>query len=183
MISSAALAHNGKIIAAVPKSRKMIDFLADMVEKSAKQDFLTVIDNGTMIHCLRSGDVMVFCETKEKSKHRTCNAFLLSVDEHFKKIEKPTPSKITTLLKDRLKYYNDPRNDKIISTQKKVDELKDVMIDNIEKILERGQKLSDLQQSVQDLDDTSNLFRKDTRKMKWWYWFLYIVTGAWIFGN
>jgi synaptobrevin family protein YKT6 len=55
--------------------------------------------------------------------------------------------------------------DKLLAVQKKLDEIKEIMYANIEKVLERGENLEVLAAKAQDLSDSSKLFLRDTQKM------------------
>ena len=48
-----------------------------------------------------------------------------------------------------------------------VDETTQIMKNNIEKILDRDEKLGDLETKTQDLVDGSHRFQKKTNKLKW----------------
>ena len=79
-------------------------------------------------------------------------------------------------LKRKLKEYNNPSNDKIVLLQERVDQVLDVMMDNIDKVLERGDKLEVLQQTSEDLALTAQQFKKGTFKLKWYQrWKLFII--------
>ncbi len=175
------MAHNGVVIASIPKASQMMNFLLDMLEKNPEEHLLRVVDGkDKMVHVLRKGEVMVFAETNKKDEFRICNAFLVDVDEEFQKLEKKKSSQVKTLLKERLKFYNDPKNDKITSVQRKLDNVKETMIDNMEKMMRNYQVTQSTQVAAQEIGDTANLFKKDTTKMLWWHRFLYILSGAWL---
>lgn len=57
----------------------------------------------------------------------------------------------------------------------KVEDVKDVMIDNIEKILDRGEKLDHLTQTTDDIVDQAQQFSRGTRKLKNNMWARYII--------
>jgi Flp pilus assembly protein TadB len=48
----------------------------------------------------------------------------------------------------------------------RVDELKDVMIDNIDKVVQRGERLEDLVQSTDDLAQNARVFKRGATKVK-----------------
>lgn len=60
---------------------------------------------------------------------------------------------------------------KVASVQKKVDEVKNIMVENIEKVLERGEKLEVLQDKTDDLRFQAEKFQKTGRQLRskfWW---------------
>lgn len=55
--------------------------------------------------------------------------------------------------------------------QSKVDEVKDVMVQNVKKVMDRGEKLDDLMDRAEDLEIKADQFRsttKEVRKKFWW---------------
>jgi synaptobrevin family protein YKT6 len=67
--------------------------------------------------------------------------------------------KIVLLSKDRLK------DDKITKIQGQLDSTKDIMVDNIDKILQRGEKLDVLVLKSEELELLSRKFVNDTKKL------------------
>ncbi|XP_009581752.1 PREDICTED: vesicle-associated membrane protein 4, partial [Fulmarus glacialis] len=64
-----------------------------------------------------------------------------------------------------------PRNDKIRHVQNQVDEVIDVMQENITKVIERGERLDDLQDKSESLSDNATAFSnraKQLRRQMWW---------------
>lgn len=69
--------------------------------------------------------------------------------------------------------YQSPYN-KLDATRQKVDDLKDVMHKNIEIVIDRGQKIDDLEQKAVDLEHGASKFKDNSSalksKMRWQYW-------------
>ncbi|XP_041485399.1 vesicle-associated membrane protein 7-like [Lytechinus pictus] len=62
-------------------------------------------------------------------------------------------------------------NDKVAVLQNQVDEVKDIMTVNIDKVLSRGEKLDDLLSKTEDLEASAKTFQKTARKVNdkmWW---------------
>lgn len=67
-------------------------------------------------------------------------------------------------------YGPDP-NSKLKQSQAQVDEVVDIMRTNVEKVLERDQKLSDLNQRADELQSGANQFEQQAKRLKrklWW---------------
>ncbi|CRG94969.1 SNARE protein, putative [Plasmodium gallinaceum] len=62
------------------------------------------------------------------------------------------------------KYQNPSEADKLSKVQKDLDEVKDVMLKNIEDLLQRGEKLDDLMKKSQDLSNSSYQFYRQAKK-------------------
>ncbi|XP_059989244.1 vesicle-associated membrane protein 4 isoform X3 [Lagenorhynchus albirostris] len=64
-----------------------------------------------------------------------------------------------------------PRNEKIKHVQNQVDEVIDVMQENITKVIERGERLDELQDKSESLSDNATAFSnrsKQLRRQMWW---------------
>uniref|UniRef100_A0A3Q3VPM5 V-SNARE coiled-coil homology domain-containing protein n=1 Tax=Mola mola TaxID=94237 RepID=A0A3Q3VPM5_MOLML len=64
-----------------------------------------------------------------------------------------------------------PPNDKIKQVQSQVDEVIDVMQENISKVIERGERLDDLQDKSESLSDNASAFSsraKQLHRRMWW---------------
>jgi vesicle-associated membrane protein 4 len=59
-------------------------------------------------------------------------------------------------------------DDKIRQNQIQVDDLKITMKDNMVKVLDRGQKLEDLEQSANNLENQASMFQVTSKKVKKW---------------
>jgi len=69
---------------------------------------------------------------------------------------------LSTLLS---KYQNPDSADPLLKIDKDLKETKEIMLQNVEKILERGEKIEDLVQKTSDLSDSSKLFVKQAEKL------------------
>ncbi|XP_069497344.1 vesicle-associated membrane protein 4 isoform X1 [Ambystoma mexicanum] len=64
-----------------------------------------------------------------------------------------------------------PNNDRIRHVQNQVDEVIDVMQENITKVIERGERLDELQDKSESLSDNATVFSsrsKSLRRQMWW---------------
>eukprot|EP01089_Gocevia_fonbrunei_P017082 TRINITY_DN5453_c0_g1_i1.p1 TRINITY_DN5453_c0_g1~~TRINITY_DN5453_c0_g1_i1.p1 ORF type:complete len:153 (+),score=21.68 TRINITY_DN5453_c0_g1_i1:323-781(+) len=77
-------------------------------------------------------------------------------------------SDFARVLKSQMSYYSyDPSVDKIQNVQTKLEETKQVMVENIDRILERGERIELLVDKASDLSDSSFKFTAASRKLKW----------------
>ncbi|GCB65254.1 vesicle-associated membrane protein 8 [Scyliorhinus torazame] len=68
-------------------------------------------------------------------------------------------------------YTVDPGPEKLSSLQGQVNDVKGIMSQNIEKVLERGEKLDDLITKTDDLQASADSFQKTSTKIArkmWW---------------
>jgi synaptobrevin homolog YKT6 len=65
-----------------------------------------------------------------------------------------------------IKRYQEPTQvDNITKIQKDLDETREVMVQNIEKVIARGEKLDDLLDKTNDLSESSKVFVKRSKAM------------------
>eukprot|EP00760_Papus_ankaliazontas_P024294 PhM_4_TR2214/c0_g1_i1/m.33125/K08515/VAMP7; vesicle-associated membrane protein 7 len=90
-------------------------------------------------------------------------------------------------LKHQMDYFNDPRNDKVRHIRAQIDETKQIMVENIERLLDRGDHIDSLVQKTDNLRDEASTFKKSAvtlkRQMWWkkvWMWaiIIFIVLAA-----
>jgi len=69
-------------------------------------------------------------------------------------------------LTNLIELSQDPTKiDKLLEVKQKLEEITVIMYENIEKVLERGERLDDLVAKTEDLDAAAKLFFKDTKKV------------------
>ncbi|XP_033643976.1 vesicle-associated membrane protein 7-like [Asterias rubens] len=79
----------------------------------------------------------------------------------------------SNVLSQEMDHYSHMKesNSKVSALQNQVDEVKDIMIQNIDNVLSRGEKLDDLMQKTEDLEASAQSFQKSARrvsnKYKW----------------
>eukprot|EP01136_Pigoraptor_vietnamica_P013553 Opistho-1_new@54697 len=64
-----------------------------------------------------------------------------------------------------------PSNDKLQKTKQEVDEVVGIMKNNVDKVLERDAKLTDLQDKSEALRDGAERFKTTSRKLKRKMWY------------
>eukprot|EP01006_Ploeotia_vitrea_P029260 TRINITY_DN61833_c0_g1_i3.p2 TRINITY_DN61833_c0_g1~~TRINITY_DN61833_c0_g1_i3.p2 ORF type:complete len:106 (-),score=52.87 TRINITY_DN61833_c0_g1_i3:56-373(-) len=62
------------------------------------------------------------------------------------------------------KYQNPKEADKIMKIQKNLDDIKDIMVKNIDQVLANGTQLEELMDKSEDLSATSKTFYKQAKK-------------------
>jgi len=75
------------------------------------------------------------------------------------------------VLQQQMEKFNAQKNDKIAKIQEEVSQVKDVMIKNIDKVLERGEKIDLLVDKTEVLDQHAHKFKKGSTRLRramWW---------------
>ncbi len=86
------------------------------------------------------------------------------------------------VLAKQMDYWSDPKNDKIQQMKKDIDETKNIMVQNIEKVLERGERIDLLVTRTEEMNEQSYKFKSGATELKkklWWknikLWIVIIV--------
>eukprot|EP00758_Cryptobia_borreli_P010894 Tbor_TRINITY_DN5611_c0_g2::TRINITY_DN5611_c0_g2_i1::g.9078::m.9078/K08515/VAMP7; vesicle-associated membrane protein 7 len=151
-----------KVLESIPKNTR------DKRCISHNNLFYNIIGDGTFIY---------MCVTDESFSRLTAFNFLNAVKNNCDRgARKPTEMHQT--LKCDTDFYSDPQNDKITKIKTDIAQVKEVMIDNIEKILERGEKIDTLVDKTESLHFQAQRFETNARTLKWNMWKKRIIITA-----
>lgn len=133
--------------------------------------FHVVIENGTIF----------MCATDAQFRKTRAFAFLEEIQSRFTggsltvRAVTARPMELQrdfgAVLASNMKKYSADTGDNITRLQAQVEEVRGVMTQNIEKVLEREEKLGDLIEKTGDLEASANSFKKTARaahKVMWW---------------
>lgn len=127
---------------------------------SAKRSYTS---RDTTFNYVTGDGLLVLCVADATTPRRVCFAFIERVRAECvvrKGIDR-------SFLKSEMEFFStNPEADKIRRVQAQVDDVKEVMLDNLDKILTRGEKLEDIDRKTDDLRDQSNLFNRQAKKLK-----------------
>lgn len=115
----------------------------------------------------------LYCSMVVNNKYplRLCKNIAINLIDDFSKIYSNYCVRKDSLLDDKLikKYITDyekpETSDKIEKVKKDLDDVKDIMVENITVLLNRGEKIDDLVEKTNDLSESSKRFYKTTKKM------------------
>ncbi|CAD8136641.1 unnamed protein product [Paramecium octaurelia] len=80
-------------------------------------------------------------------------------------------SQFSTEQKNKIEYYNSPQADKLRMVSDNIQQTKDVMMENLDKILERGEKIDILVQKTDQMVMISTTMKQNAttlRRKMWW---------------
>jgi len=128
-----------------------------------------------------SDQVTYLCMADEEFGRRIPFAFLEDIKNRFQATYgdrgKSAPAfamneDFSRVLKNLMDYYShNPNADKINRIKGEVDEVKSVMVQNIEKVLERGERIELLVDKTENLSQNAFKFKKSSTQLKramWW---------------
>eukprot|EP01004_Peranema_trichophorum_P008433 NODE_7188_length_801_cov_159.171091_g6581_i0.p1 GENE.NODE_7188_length_801_cov_159.171091_g6581_i0~~NODE_7188_length_801_cov_159.171091_g6581_i0.p1 ORF type:complete len:207 (-),score=9.59 NODE_7188_length_801_cov_159.171091_g6581_i0:114-734(-) len=162
----AAIAHHNEVIAEHPE--KEYPKLAEVCQRIVAQIPLnekrkkTFDEDTYKFHYSSLGQRVYICVAHKEVPLRICYAFLDSLEPLLNK-DFNSPKKI---LKERMDFANDPANDKIGNLQTEIDEVKDVMMENIDRVLQRGERLDNLANKTNQLMENAQDFHRSARTLK-----------------
>lgn len=111
------------------------------------------------------------CVADEEYPQRVCFGLISQTMQKFEDKVKDKWAKVSKdqeveppFMKEDLETFQDPKNDKICKIQRDLDDIKDIMHNNIEEILKRGETLDALMEKSDDLSMTSKQFYKKAKK-------------------
>jgi vesicle-associated membrane protein 7 len=161
---------DGELKAEYPSGKeKLRDVIVEKVlPKLAPSDHKrTLTQKEFEFHYKREGPVTIFCVANTDTKKRVCWNFIDEVAKTYLELgATPSKKKIKEMLKKVLTKWNDPNSDQITVLNEKIDEVKGVMIDNIDKLIDRGEKLEKLVDDTDKLSEDADKFKSTAKKVK-----------------
>jgi vesicle-associated membrane protein 7 len=128
--------------------------------------FHYIVNNGMTFLCMASDD----------TRRRITFSFLEDVMETWRKaysnIEQTALAfslndVFGPILKQKMDHFsNNPNSDNIAVVQARIDSVKDIMVENIDQVLQRGEKIELLVDKTEQLNATAYKFEKTSRTLK-----------------
>lgn len=135
-------------------------------------NYHTVVDSGFVYICVGDEDAgrrMPYNFLDELKQNFVASSSLVMRSESAAPFE--FNREFRQVLADLMEKHNSGKGDNVTALQNQVHEVTGIMKQNVEKVLERGEKLDDLVDKTDDLQASSNTFkvtsRKISRKMFW----------------
>lgn len=144
---------------------------------------MTYVYDQHVFHYIVEGGICYLCMSDELNKHRVPYAFLQDMRDNFiskygitaplKAIAFSMNEEFSKVIESRMEYYNSGSVaiDKIGDVQNQIEEVKEVMVQNIEKVLERGEKIELLVDKTDRLNQQAFRFESTSRNLRralWW---------------
>uniref|UniRef100_A0A8C4NKI8 Vesicle-associated membrane protein 7 n=1 Tax=Eptatretus burgeri TaxID=7764 RepID=A0A8C4NKI8_EPTBU len=131
---------------------------------------LTYSHNNYLFHYISQDRIVYLCITDDDFERSKAFAFLTEVERRFRttygsRAQTALPyamsSEFSSVLASQMRYHSD----KITQVQGQVDELKGIMVKNIDLIADRGEKLELLINKTESLVDSSVTFKRSSRNL------------------
>ncbi|KAG9456196.1 hypothetical protein H6P81_000704 [Aristolochia fimbriata] len=134
-----------------------------------------------IFHVKRTDGLTVLCMADDSAGRRIPFAFLEDIHGRFVKtygrgvhtaLAYAMNEEFSRVLSQQMDYYsNDPNADRINRMKGEMNQVRNVMIENIDKVLERGDRLELLVDKTTTMQGNTFRFRKQARRFKnaaWW---------------
>jgi vesicle-associated membrane protein 7 len=124
--------------------------------------------------------ITYFCATDSDDKYRIPFAFLEEIKGTFRRqyggeahtaVAFAYDKEFKPVVHERATFYNtNPESDTISRVQNQLDQVREVMVENIDKLLERGENIELLLDKTEDLNENAFKFRKQSKKLHYKMW-------------
>ena len=141
---------------------------------------MTLVHDEYVFHYIVENGICYMCMSDEKNKHRIPFAFLedtknrflaeFGLEEAQQAIAFAMNEAFKGTLAERMEYFNsdeaDRNIDNIGTVKSQIDEVRDNMVQNIERVLERGEKIELLVDRTNDLNQQAFRFESSSRQLR-----------------
>eukprot|EP00667_Euglena_gracilis_P020321 EG_transcript_21972 len=122
----------------------------------------TFEEPGHKFHYISSGGLVFVCAAHRDAALRRCYAFL----EGLQKAVAPDLRNAKKVLVEQMAYHNNPANDKLDSLKGELHQVTEVMSENIERVLKRGQDLDAMADKSEELAVGAQQFNAGARRLR-----------------
>mmetsp|Transcript_1495 Transcript_1495/g.2815 ORF Transcript_1495/g.2815 Transcript_1495/m.2815 type:complete len:224 (+) Transcript_1495:163-834(+) len=144
---------------------------------------MTYVYDEYTFHYVVEGGICFLCMSDEQNKHRVPFAFLQDMKDLFTQkygMEVPQLAiafslneEFSRIIKERMEYYNNAGSavDNLAAVKNQIEDVKGVMVENIERVLERGEKIELLVDKTDRLNQQAFKFEASSRNLRramWW---------------
>jgi vesicle-associated membrane protein 7 len=123
-------------------------------------------------HTVVATNIIFLCITEADYRQGLAYQFLDKVREAYISNRGPNANdSMQAHLRREMDFFNSPKADKLKNLQTEIAGVKDIMIDNIEHLMERGERIDSLCSRTSELADESHEFFDNSRTLRrkmWW---------------
>ncbi|GFO41821.1 vesicle-associated membrane protein [Plakobranchus ocellatus] len=143
----------------------------------------TYTSNNYDFHCLIENGLLFVCATDSGVKKQQPYGFLAEIKRRFQSGQLASRAitagpgdldgEFDFVLSQQMQKFSQPgagSSGALSAVQAQVEEVKGVMSQNIERVLQRGDKLEDLMDKAEDLEAGAATFQKTSKKIRKRYW-------------
>lgn len=135
---------------------------------------MSYIYDSYMFHYIVENHITYLCMSDDSSKTRIAFTFLEDIMKQFQSTFGTRAmtaiafslSSFNSVLQKRMDYFNSNENDTMSAIHTKIEDVKQVMVKNIDMIMERGEKLEILVEKADKLNSEAFKFERSSRSLK-----------------
>jgi len=148
--------------------------------KSDKDSKLSYIYDKYIFHYMVSDHLIYLCMSDEEFSRVAAFEFLAEIQQSFTSkfgqrakvaIAFAYNADFGPVLQRTMKKFNSSNNDPVAKIREEVDQVKNVMIQNIDKVLDRRERVELLVDKTDELQNTAITFKKSSKNLRramWW---------------
>ncbi|EPY27208.1 vesicle-associated membrane protein 7 [Strigomonas culicis] len=144
--------------------------IATVSTKEYRRKTIEDKESGVNYNYISNGEGrIVACVTTTDMRMRTVFAFLEAVEPLVRGNTGPPGSELRNgkkLLQQKMEFYNNPQNDKITALNDDINQVVDVMMDNMDKVLQREGQLDTLMDKSDNLAQQAQRFSERSTELK-----------------
>ncbi|KAK1276519.1 Vesicle-associated membrane protein 711 [Acorus gramineus] len=155
--------------------------ILEKIPSGSNDSHLSYSQDRYVFHVKRTDGLTVLCMADESSGRRIPFAFLEDIHGRFVKaygrachtaLAYAMNDEFSRILSQQMEYYSsDPNADRINRIRGEMNQVRNVMIENIDKVLDRGDRLELLVDKTSHMQGNTLRFRKQARRFRntvWW---------------
>jgi len=157
-----------------------------------KESKMSYVYDRHIFHILVEEGLTFLCMADEEFGRRIPFAFLDDIKNRFiatygnrgrSALAYAMNEEFSRVLQKQMEYYsNNPNADKVTRVKEDLDNVKSVMVQNIEKVLDRGERIELLVDKTENLNAAAVKFKKQSTQLKKRMWWknvkLYLIVGV-----
>ena len=141
-----------------------------LLAKTQKKMRVSYSSEHYLFHIVVRDDTTILCIADEAYKQLLAFKFLDKVEASYFAASNPSNSAVAQTLRTEVDFFNSPQADRLENLKKEIDAVKNVMTENIEQLLARGEKIDLLVDRTATLADDSDNFFSSSRTLRHKMW-------------
>ena len=145
--------------------------VSDIIDASHDRRASYSTDN-VVFHVQVAGRVIFIAVCDPEFKQLQAFTYLKKIREAYQTNKGPHPhSSLGAVLKREMENFNSGKGDKLQALQQDIESVRGIMLENVDQLLERGEKINVLVAETEQLNEQSDQFFHSSRDLKramWW---------------
>lgn len=168
------------------------EVMNEILRKVDRDGKLTYTHDKYLFHYIASDMITYLCITDEDFPRSKAFAFLNDIMQRFQRqyggaaataLPYAMDSDFSKVLQNQVRYYvENPEGSTVRQVQNEIDDLKQIMVKNIDSLTSRGERIELLVDKTEDLTNQSTQFQRQSRELRramfWKNIKMYLMIGA-----